>query len=164
MRDPEPSPLYARLTFQFVISMAYLSLVCAGISEVTRTSFILTLTVVLTGILFTATAFLVWLALRIVRKQDRRGQFSIATMLFLTFLVAIYLGVIRLFAELIAPTLGPNEPPSFQLAATICLVLTIISIPFLLVLMDGFVWLAAWIVRRSWVQERLRRLRAKDAQ
>ena len=164
MRDPEPSPHYARFFFQFVLGMGYLSVFCAGISEVTRTSFVLTLTVVLIGVVFTATAFLVWLGLRVVRKQDRRGQFSIATMLFLTFLVAAYLGVIRLFAERIAPNLGPHEPPSFELAATICVVLTVVSIPFLVILMDGFVWLAAWIVRRSWVQERLRRLRQKDAQ
>ncbi len=162
MRDSEPSPHYARFSYQFVLGMGYLSIVCAGISEVTKTSFVLTLTVVLIGVVFTATAFLVWLGVRVVRKQDRRGQFSIATMLFLTFLAAAYLSVIRVLAGQMRVI--PGDTPPFVQAAILCVFLTGMSAPFLLILMDSFVWLAAWIVRRPWIQRRLRRLRAKNTQ
>ena len=155
-------PSWARLPLQFLIGTGYLGLVCVAISSGTKTSCLVVAAEVGTAIFFTFAAILVWLTSRAVRRESRQGQFSIATMLFLTFLAAAYLSVIRVLAGQM--TVVPGNPPPFIQAAILCGFLSGMSAPFLLILMDSFVWLAAWIVRRPWIQRRLRRLRAKNTQ
>jgi hypothetical protein len=110
----------------------------------------------MTGIIFTGTIVLVWATSWAIRKDARRNQFSIVTLLFLTLIAAIYLGAIRWLADLAGDGLQAGDA-TFLAAAAICLVLTALSAPFLLLIMESLVWFAAWLVRRPWVQGWLRR-------
>ncbi len=145
----------ARLVRQFVggiLSLAFISLFLAGLIQC---NFFLVLGAVTTGVIFTGTIVLVWAASCASRTNAHRSQFSILTLLVLTLLAAIYLGTVRLFADLFGASMGASQP-DFLIAAMICLFMTGFSLPILLLFMDSLVWLAVWLVRRPWVQRCLR--------
>jgi hypothetical protein len=154
-----PRQRSAQLIRQFIGGMVYLAFISGVLTGVTEGNFFVVFAAVITGVVFTGTAILVWATSWAIRKESRRGQFSIATMMFLTFLAALYLGVIRLIANQI--DLPRNEEPTFLIAAVACVMLTVFSAPFLLLLMESLVWFAAWLVRRPWMQARIRRYRAQ---
>ena len=158
----DPSREQARLARQFVGGLLYLAFISLFLAAATETNFFLVFGAVTAGVVFTAAIILVWAASRASRADGRPRQFSILTLLFLTRLAAIYLGTIRWFADLAGERLGAGEQ-TFLAAAVICLILTGFSLPFLLFFMESLVWLAAWLVRRPWVQRRLRTRIAKDS-
>jgi hypothetical protein len=147
----------SRLISQFVwASLVYLLLVCPILSILTDCHPLLVFLAVMAGVVFTATVILVWVTSWAMRTDSRRNQFSILTLLFLTLLAAIYLGAIRWIADLSGDRLGAGGQ-TFLAAAVLCVILTLISLPFLVLVMESLVWFAAWLVRRPWVQRRIRR-------
>lgn len=57
--------------------------------------------------------------------------------------------------------LGRERP--FVAVAVACFILTGLSLPFLLIYAEHLIWLAAWFVRRPWMQDRLKPLRSSEA-
>ncbi|MHB8900187.1 MAG: hypothetical protein ACYC6Y_15670 [Thermoguttaceae bacterium] len=145
----------ARLVRQFVGGLLYLAFISMLLAGLIQCNFFLVLGAVTTGVVLTGTIILVWAASCAIRTDAHRSQFSILTLMFLTLLTAIYLSAIRLFTDLAGERLGTGDS-IFPGAAVICLILTGISLPFLLLFMDSLVWLAVWLVRRPWVQRCLR--------
>lgn len=151
----DPSTQQARLIRQFVGGLLYLACISMPLAGLIQCNFFLVLGAVTTGVVFTGTIVLVWAASCASRTDAHRSQFSILTLLVLTLLAAIYLGTVRYLADLIDIRVGTGQP-TFLIAAVICLILTGISLPFLLLFMDSLVWIAVWLVRRPWVQRCLR--------
>lgn len=147
----------SRLISQFLsASLLYLAVVCPILSVLTDCHIFLVFLAVMAGVVFTGTVILVWITSWAMRKDSRGNQFSILTLLFLTLLVATYLGAIRWLADLAGDELGAGEH-TFLAAAAICVILTLISLPFMVLIMESLVWFAAWLVRRPWVQQWIRR-------
>ena len=151
----DPSAERSRLVRQFVGGVFYLAVISMVLAESTDSNFFVVFGAVTTGVIFTGTIILVWAASCAIRVDAHRSQFSILTLLVLTLLAAIYLSAIRLFADLAGERLGAGDS-NFLVAAVICLILTGVSLPFLLLFMDSLVWLAVWLVRRPWVQRCLK--------
>ncbi len=141
--------LYSEL-FGGILLLAFIS---STLTELTGAPFLIVFAAVTSGVVFTGAMILAW---AISRANTRRKQFSIATLLILLTLSAVYLGVIRLLVDLSGEQLGGNEHPFLAVAVT-CVVLAGFSLPFLLIFMVRLIWLAAWLVRRPWVQEWIRR-------
>lgn len=146
----------SQLIRQFVLGcLFYLFLVCPILAVLTDCHILIVFLAVMAGVVFTGTVILVWATSWAIKKDSRGNQFSILTLLFLTLLAAVYLGAIRWLADLAGDRLGTGGQ-AFLAAAVICVVLTFISWPFLALIMESLVWFAAWLVRRPWVQRRLR--------
>lgn len=146
----------SRLISQFVLcSIFYLVIICPALVLLTDCHPLLVFLAVMTGVIFTSTVVLAWATLWAIRKNTRENQFSISTILLLTLLAAAYLGAIRWIADLAGEQLGAGSQ-TFLAAAVICVILTIVSLPFLVLTMESLIWFAVWLVRRPWVQQRIR--------
>lgn len=145
-----------RLLWQFVQGVLYLAFASALITTFIDGSFLLVFAAVITGAVFTGAMTVAWAGSWATRSELRTKQFTIRTLLFLTLIAAAYLGAVRWIAELAGGRVG-NESQTFLASGVMCLVLTGISLPFLLIFMDSLVWFAVWLVRRPWVRAWLRR-------
>ena len=147
----------SQLILQFVwCSVFYLAIICPILALLTDCHLLLVFLAVMTGVVFTGAVILVWATMWAIRKDTRENQFSISALLILTLLTAAYLGAIRWIADLAGEQLGTGNQ-TFLAAAVICVILTIVSLPFLVLTMESLVWFAAWLVRRRSVQEWIRR-------
>ena len=152
-----------RITSNLAVAFGgYPILVSSILAGFTGAPFWIVLGAVASGMAFTAALFLVWATSWSMSSEARWNQFSISTLLLLTTISAMYLGVIRLLADLSGKQLGTEEQP-FVAVAVACFILTGFSLPFLLIYAEHLIWLAAWIVRRPWVQDRLKPLRSSEA-
>jgi cation transport ATPase len=145
----------SRLAWQFVGAMLYIAVVSLLFAEFTDRAFWIVFAAVVSGAIFTGTVILTWATLWALRKDTRKNQFSIQTLLFLMTISAVCLGVARLLADLVGDRLGTGG--ASLLSVTIfCLVLTVLSLPLLALTMESLVWFAAWLVRKPWVQRWLK--------
>ena len=147
-----------RITSQLTVGLGcYLLFVSSILAGVAGAPFWIVLGAVSSGMVFTAVLFLVWATTWSLSSRSRWNQFSISTLMLLTAVSAIYLSVIRLLADMSGEQLGAEEQ-SFLVLAGVCFVLAGFSLPFLLIYMEHFIWLAAWFVRlplvQGWLRER----------
>jgi len=147
MKSPQAVPnSRPRLIGQFVAALAYLAMISGVLAELTGVGFVLVFAAVMAGIVFTGTATLAWATAWALRDNARQSQISILTMLFLTLLAAVYLGAIRWLTDAAGDRIGGGA--SFVAVAAIGGFLTLLSLPFVILLMESLVWFAVWLVRR----------------
>ncbi len=146
----------SRLAWQFVVALLYMALVSLLFTELTGRSFWIVFAAIVSGAIFTGTVILTWATLWALRKDTRKNQFSIQTLLFLMTISAVCLGVVRLLADLVGDRLDTGGV-SLLSVAIFCLVLAVLSLPLLALTMESLVWFAAWLIRRPWVRARLGR-------
>ena len=146
----------SRLAWQLAVGIFYLGIVSTLLAEFTNGSFWIVFAAVVSGAVFTGTVILTWATLWALRQDTRKNQFSIQTLLFLMTVSAVYLGVVRLLADLGGDRLGAGSASLLSIAV-FCLVLTVLSLPVMVLIMESLVWFAAWLVRRPWVQAMLGR-------
>ncbi len=151
-----PAPVEAavarsRLGADLFAGSLWLVFISSLLAGFTGAPFLIVLVAVTLSAICTAAMILVWA----ISRAKRRNQFSIATLLILITLSAVYLGVIRLLVILSGEPLGAADAP-FLTVAVACFVMVGFSLPLLLVLMVRLVWLAAWLVRRPGVRRWLR--------
>ncbi len=152
----------ARLVRQTFLGLAWFLLLAYVIAALTDSSILLVLSVLLVGALACGVLALYWLV-----RPGRDGaarRFTIATLLVATFYAAVFLAGVRWFvAASVRVRLIPGSDSAglFLTACFVFFVLLVISIPFVLGLLDSLAWLAAWLVRRPgtrrWLAECRRR-------
>ncbi len=155
------SPTHRRLLWlRFLAGVVWLGSFAGLLSDLTRLSFWAVFAGVLSASLISGSLALWWLGLWATRPGSRLGQFGIGSLLFLTAFVAIYLGAVRWLVigaqrNLSARGDGADFAPEMDLFAAIAvtvLILAAFSIPALVVLTEGVLWAAVWLVRRPFVQ------------
>jgi TRAP-type C4-dicarboxylate transport system permease small subunit len=163
---PRSGPPFWRSAGRFLAGLAYLALVAALFSGMTGAPFPSVFLAVVFGAGFSTALALVWLTQWAMRDDGRPGQFGLASLLFLTTFLAVYLAVVRwvVVSRDAFRRHGPwsNELAPFLLTAGLCLVLAVLAIPFLAGMAESLVWLAVWLARRPRVRRWLSRRRARD--
>ncbi len=158
---PSGRPSLWTLATRTAGALAYLGLASLLLSGVTRRPFLPVMAGVLIGVLFVAGVTLVWMARWALRDSSRAGQFSIASVLLVTAFAAGFFGAVRwLVTNLDGGRV--KEPEDVGAVAILCVFLALVGIPMVLFLMEGLVWLAAWIVRWRWVQRMLAGVRGRS--
>lgn len=145
----------SRLAWQLAVGIFYLAMVSTLLAKFTDGSFWIVFAAVVSGAVFTGTVILTWATLWALRQDTRKNQVSIQTLLFLMTVVGAYLGVVRLLADLGGDRLGAGSA-SLLSVAVFCLVLTVLSLPVMVLIMESLVWFAAWLVRGPWIQRWLK--------
>jgi hypothetical protein len=139
----------------------YVVLVSLIVSQTSETSFTLTLAAVLT----TITMLFVLALLLAVRwsmgEERRRFQVQLGSLFVLTAVFASYFAIVRWFAHIGSTPIGRLNIGAWVAIFIYSGVLLLISVPFVLLLGDGLLALAAWLVWRPSVQRVLRRMRRK---
>lgn len=136
-------------------------LVSKLVSQTTEASFALTLLAVLTTV-FILFVLALLLAVRWAMGEERRRfQVQLGSLFLLTAIFAAYFAVVRWFAHI-----GNTPIDQLNLGAWAAIFiysgfLFLMSVPFVLLLGDGLLALAAWLVWRPMVQKALRRLRTR---
>lgn len=118
---------------------------------------------VLAGAAFSTTLAIAWLTCWAVREDSRPGQFGLGSLFFLTTLAAVYFGLVRwLVVHSRYPIArGPGQVwQEYLVVGILCAVLSLLGVPFLLMMAESLVWVAVAIVRRPWVQRWLKRRRS----
>lgn len=142
-----------------IAGIAWLGLVSAMLSEATHKSLIAVFSVVFGGSVFTGVVLILAMTRWALRREARSGQFSIATLLLVIALASLYFAAIRWVVVHTAPG---NRPPAeasalLVMIAVYCAIHVLISIPFVLGILDGMVWLSVWLARRPVIQRFLHR-------
>jgi hypothetical protein len=156
---PTPPTSRARLWFQFFLGLFYLSVVAGMLSGATRHPFVIVLVAVIGGALSCSILALTWLTLWAVRRDSRIGQYGIGSLLFLTVFVALYFGLVRWTADAIGqnPHVQVSRGEVLTSVAIVCLITSILAVPFVLGMTESLVWFAVWVLRRRPIQRLLRR-------
>lgn len=138
----------------FIVGMAWLAGIAAGVSSISGHSFLTTYLAVVCGTLFTGGLCLAWLARWALNKKARGGQFGVASLFFLITLIAVFLSAVRLlfvsFQALLAKQdLDIAQLPSWVMLpiGLVCLLVVLISVPVVLRLLEAVMWFAVWVVR-----------------
>jgi hypothetical protein len=136
-------------------------LVSLTVSQTSETSFALTLLAVLT----TVTMLFVLALLLAVRwaagEERRRFQVQLGSLFVLTAVFAGHFAIVRWLAHIGSTPIGRLHIGAWAAIFVYSGVLLLISVPFVLILGDGLLALAAWLVWRPSVQRALRRMRRK---
>lgn len=122
-----------------------------------------TLAVILGVALLAGAVALTWATRWALDDHARLSQWTLGVAMFATLCVATWLGAMR-WLWLGSVQGLPGQLPSPQAAfdrtvglVVLSIVLSLISLIFLVGLVEGLVWRLAWLVRRSWVQRVFRR-------
>ena len=146
------------LQLRFLGGVLYLAAIAAMFSAATGSGFVPMFLAVACGALFVCGLALVWAFGAPFREDIRPRQFGISSLLFLTVYVSLYFGVVRWLV-----INSPDAEDELPFIAGFCLVLTLVSVPVLIIWTESLVWLAVWMVRRdciqSWLLRRRNRLR-----
>ena len=158
---PFDPPSASTLWRRSVGGLAYLGFVALILSRLTGKPFLLVLLGLLFGVFFSGGVALVWLVRWALRQESRVGQFSIASLLLVTAFAAAFFGAVRWLVTNVDDRQVPGRfGPVY--VAIVCVFLAGIGIPVVLYLVEAFVWLAAWLVRRPAVQRWLARRRRRS--
>lgn len=128
------------------IGLGYLALAAVVLSTIADTPFLATWLAVLTGAIFLTTLLLVCLTRWATRDDLRDKQFSLATLLLATTLLAVFLALVR-WLVLRNPDF-PRGDVLFLMFAGLCLAMLACALPGALFIADAAIWLAVWILRR----------------
>jgi hypothetical protein len=142
-------PTPARRVRGFLVGLAWLCFLALPLSVVSKAPFWVVLLVLFTGAVFTGGLALWWLWLWALRKDGRPGQFGLGSLFFLMAFVSLYLGAVRGLMLLLPVPGARDEPLAFFFLALGGLVAIILSVPFVLRMLDALLWAAVWLVRRS---------------
>lgn len=152
----------------FILAMAWLAVIAAGVCTISGQGFLITFIAVIGGTLLTGGVCLAWLTRWASNKKARPGQFGVASLFFLVTLVAIYLATVRFVSDSLAVHLASRPPTaSEQFArywlvlpvALVCLVVAMISVPIMLRLLEAIMWFAVWLVRHPQTRHWAKKLR-----
>jgi hypothetical protein len=157
MVERPPFPSVGRLLQGFLLGGGYLALVSATLAGTTGASYLAVLSVV-----FATALTLFALTLAVVLRwslRDRPGRFQLelASLFTVMAIVAVYLAAVRWLVQNMATGQERVYPESWVAILIQTLVVSLLSIPFVLLLGDSILALAAWLVWRPWVQAVLRR-------
>lgn len=150
-------PSLKRLLRGFCLGGGYLALVSGTLAAMAHAPYLVTLLVVLA----TAVAlFMLSLAVALrwsLRVQQGRFQLELASIFLLVAIVSVYLAAVRWLISGAAIDPGRLNPLSWADILFRILLLSLLAAPFVLLLGDSILALAAWLVWRPWVQAVLRR-------
>ena len=141
-----PLPTPARRVKGLLVGLTWLFCIAGPLSVVLRAPFWVVLLAVFSGTVFVGGLAIWWLTLWALRKDSRRGQFGLGSLLFLTLFVSLYLGSIRGLMMLVPG--APAEGWMILLVALFGLIPVAVSIPFILMMLDALLWAAVWLVKR----------------
>jgi hypothetical protein len=128
------------------IGLGYLMWVALWFCQIARTPFWATWMAVLTGAILLTTLLLAWLV-RWARREDLHDkQFSLATLLLATALLAIFLALVR-WLVVRQPGLPSGDLMFFMIFGLVCLAILASALPGVLLVADAVIWLAVWLVR-----------------
>ena len=154
-RDTGRPPLF-RLALRFAVGLIYICFLAAVVDMGTSYSFWHALAMIFVAACTLLVIVLV-LAVRAATAQAGRAwQVNVSTLLLITACAAIYFGLMQwlLRGSGVDPTgLSVWNWVNLFIGSGIILVL---SIPYLFFLIEGLVWLAAWLVRRRTTQRLIR--------
>lgn len=163
---PHSGPPFWKSAFRFVAGLGYLALVAVVLSGLTAAPFLRVFLAVALVAAFLTTLVLIWLTRWAMREDGRRGQFGLASLLFLTTLVAVCLAVVRWVVVSANPLRRDGQWSSeltiFLFTGALFLLLATLALPFLAGMAESLVWLAVWFVRRPLVRGWLSRRRIRD--
>jgi hypothetical protein len=155
-RPPMPAPW--RRWFWFFAGLGYLAVVALAVTAMTEAPYLLVFPGLVAGALFCGNLVLLWMTLWARRKDSRLGQFTIGSMLFLMTFTAFFFGFVRwLTTRALQRWPSPNATEPFVVIAIMCLVLTFVSVPFVVGMTDAVLWAAVWCIRRPRVRRWLRK-------
>ena len=155
MSTPPPTSRLA-LHLRFSCGLGYLAIIAGFFSLATGIGFPLAFLAVVCGALFSCGLALAWATGWALRDDNRPRQFGISSLMFLTVYVALFFSVVRCLAMF-----GRNTPDELLAIVVACLVLTVASVPVLVLWTESLTWLAVWVVRRDCVQSWLARRRSR---
>lgn len=139
----------------------YVVLVSLMFCQRSGTPFLLSLLAVLITVIMLFVLGLL-LAVRWAMGEDRRRfQVQLGSLFLLTAIFAAYFAVVRWLAHIGGPPIGRLNIGAWAAIFIYSGVLILISVPFVLLLGDGLLSLAAWLVWRPRVQRAIRRLRKR---
>jgi len=138
----------------------YVVLVSKLVSQASESSFVLTLFAVLTTVIMLFVLALLLAVRWAMGEERRRFQVQLGSLFLVTAIFAAYFAIVRWFAHI-----GNTPIDQLNLGAWAAIfiysgVLTLMSVPFVVLLGEGLLALAAWLVWRPTVQKALQRLRA----
>jgi hypothetical protein len=152
-----PVDPFGRRWFRFLAGLAWTAAVASIFSLRTRCPFLFAFAAVLGGFFVYGGLGLWWLTLWARQKDARPGQFGIGSLLFLMVFAALFFGTVRWIVDL-----GPqaNDAEAFCICALACLVLAVISVPFVLFMSEAVICAAVWFIKRPhvgrWIRGRRR--------
>ena len=155
--DPHPRWRRFRQAISGLVWFATLSLI---ISLLTKTAFLVVFPLLLGVALACGVLGMIWMA---HSRLDAPHRFSIATLLFATFYIAVYLGSVRWLVVASMAAMGVPDVIAldFLIPGIIWLLICLGSVRTVFGLLDSLVWLAVWLVRRPsvrrWLAGRRRR-------
>ncbi|MEK6238543.1 MAG: hypothetical protein N2C14_27810, partial [Planctomycetales bacterium] len=166
------------LGMRMIFSVGYLGVIALGASEVSGRGFWATL-LVLGCSLAIFSAIMLYMTVGWAMKDDKRSrQFGMKSLFLWMILAAVFLGVMRflippdvvgagegMFTGRV-PSLDGGTPPFatmgqvelFILYTVVGLFVLCVSVPALVALTDGLVWIAAWTVRSPRLAALIRKL------
>ncbi len=142
----------SRLMSDLAIGIVCLAVVSSLLATITGAPFLIVFAAVTASAVFTGAMVLAWAMSRVAHPN----QFSLATLVILITISAVYLSVIRLLVDWSGDQLGKGSH-SFLAVTVYCFAVAGFCLPPLLIFLVRLVWLAAWLVRRPRVQKWLQR-------
>ena len=145
-------PAPRRLLNQFALGLTWLGVVAWIVANLTGPAFVLVLFCLLTGSLGLGGLTAWWVVERVSKTDFRLGRFSIASLLFLTVVVGVFLASVRWLVLATAAKIGHVEPFSplvYLGAGFVAFLVALISSTLVVSMLDSLVWLALWWLRRS---------------
>lgn len=141
--------------FGFLAGLLWTAAVAACLSLGTQCPFPFAFVTVLGGFLVCGGLGLWWLTLWARQKNGRLGQFGIGSLLFLTLFAAIFLGTVRwIVVQALHQSPRADSAGLFCIVALICLVVVLISIPWVLRMSEALLWAGVWFFKvRRWINE-----------
>ncbi|HWB11853.1 MAG TPA: hypothetical protein VG826_21665 [Pirellulales bacterium] len=155
MQDKEPfqEPGCLRLGLQLIGAAAWLAVIAAILTGLSRNSFLVMYAATVCGALATSALALMWLLPWAMNTEAPRKQFRLASAFYFMTLVAVYLAAIRWVVVQVERQMaqeGVRESLPWQavmaMGAGVTLFL-VITYPWVLRLAESLMWLAVWIVR-----------------
>lgn len=145
-----------QLWSRFVVGMAWLAIMAVGVSLMTGQSFFGAYLAVLCSALFASAVALAWLIRWASKEENRERQFGLGSLFFFVTLLAICFAgmsaILRGMAvhETAGLPAGTRQPPAWLIVplGIYCLVLILISVPFVMGIVEALMWFAVWLVRR----------------
>ncbi|NQU21022.1 MAG: hypothetical protein HQ567_07035 [Candidatus Nealsonbacteria bacterium] len=151
-------PNRVRLWVQLLAGVGYLALVAVGVTAATEHHFLIVFVGVVLGAVFCSGLALLWLTLWALRDDGRVGQFGLGSLFFLTGFVSIYFAMVRWLVVSLQQNWASQGSAIelFLVVSGICLLLSLLAIPFVLLMTESLIWFAVWLVHRPVVRRWLR--------
>ncbi|MBN2581304.1 MAG: hypothetical protein JXB10_20150 [Pirellulales bacterium] len=131
--------------------MAYFALIAALLGG-DGISFFLILFGLVCSVAFCGGILLWWMTLWASRKESRLGQFTVGSLLFATFFLALFCGIASSCVLVLESFHGTLSPETKILIWIFCAVGVLISFCPGLLLLEVLLRTATWMVKRRWIQ------------